>query len=147
MWSEGDSLPNRGWYGGNVKLMIGNGTYADFRPRIELSAKKGKFSTVGTPEERIEKSLKKLSLWDKEWEAIPLEERIKRRNLVADNAAIREVIVHTARGPFKTLRSTPENNDNLSKQEQFKERKLPQKLPTGSIRRDNAPPSLISTPQ
>lgn len=144
MWSEGQGTPYRGYYNGDVKLMIANGTYADFRPKLEDSAKRGKFSSVGTPEDRIEKSLKKLENWDKEWEKIPVEKRIESRNLVADNAAVREVVKYTARGPQRFLLTEPENNDNVSKRILKKEKKLPQKLPSGSIKRDELPVALTS---
>lgn len=139
MWKEGEPLPNRGWYGGRVDLMILNGTYEDLRPRIEASAKRGKFATVGSPKERIQKSMKKMEGWDAEWAALPLEEKINRRNLVADNSEVRRVVVNTVRGPMTVFQSTPENNDNLRTLQEKNAKKLPQHIPTGAIRRDNMP--------
>lgn len=145
-WKEGESLPYDGWYDGNVKLMMLNGTYADFRPALEKKASLGKMATQGTIEERIQKSMVKLEAYDKQWEAIPLETRIARRTRVAEDSAVREIVVHTARGPMKVLRRTPSKNNEFDDQKKAMKKNLPQRLPTGSITKDNSPLSLSLSP-
>lgn len=142
MWKEGDGTPYDGFYNGRVDLMIRNGTYADFRPLVLQRAERGKYAAVGTSEERKEKSLKRVEDWDREWEKLTIEERLRLRNRVADDAALKEVIVHTARGPQRFLRATPSENNNLDKQTKLLEKKIPQRLPSGSIKRDDLPPGL-----
>ena len=138
-WTPGTGLPYDGWYGGRVDMMIGNGTYADFRPKIESRVLKGHYSSHGTLAERVAESQKKLKQWDAQWEAVPVEERIRLRNRVVDDVEIKEKVVHTARGPMKVYRSRPSCNNNLDKQKHEVNKKIKQKLPSGSITADNSP--------
>jgi len=139
MWKDGDGLPYDGWYGGRVEMMIKNGTYADFRPKIVRRVEKGFYSIKGTTVERVEDSRAKLAKWDKEWEAMPVEERIALRNRVADDVEIKEKVVHTARGPMKVFRSRPSCNNNLDKRKNEVSKKTRQKLPSGAIVRETNP--------
>ena len=140
MWSEDNPLlPYDGWYGGNVKLMIGNGTYLDFRPKLLSLANNGFYSSIGTKEERVAKSMEKIAAWDKEWEAIPDDTKEILRNRVADDTEIREKIVHTARGPMKVYVARPACNNNLDLSEQRKKKELKKRHGSGPITRENSP--------
>ena len=139
-WSEDNpALPYDGWYSGNVKLMIGNGTYADFRPKLVSLAQNGYYSNIGTPEERVAKSMEKIAAWDKEWDAVPDDTKETLRNRVADDTEIREKIVHTARGPMKVYVARPSNNNNLDHSEKKKKAEIKRRHGAGVIRRDNSP--------
>lgn len=138
-WKEGDTLPYDGWYGGRVDLMIKNGTYADFRPKILTRVEKGFYSISGTREERIADSQKQLARWDAQWEKMPTDERVRLRNRVADDVEIKEKIVYTARGPARVYRAKPSNNNNLAREKGDGAKKKNRRLPPGSITRENSP--------
>lgn len=69
-----NACPHDGFYNGNPILMIRNGTYADYRFRIVEWVRKGKMQE------------QQLARWDAEWEKIPLDEKIKRRNKVIEDS-------------------------------------------------------------
>lgn len=145
-WKEGDNLPYDGWYNGSVKLMMANGTYADFRPKIEQMVEEGFYGKSGDENKRIEDSRAFLDRWDKEWEEIPMEERINRRNKVADDVTPRQVIIQTARGPMQVIRSTPSLNNNAYNPSGKKgKKKNPVILPSGFITRENSPLAETTT--
>lgn len=139
MWTEEQGTPYRGWYNGNVDLMIKNGTFGDFLPKIMKTAELGKYSLKGTMEEKVADSMRKVEAWKKEWESIPLETRIACRDKVADNAEIKVTILETVRGPMQFMRSTPENNDNLYRANDRQKKEVKKRMPSGSITRDNNP--------
>lgn len=141
-WQEGQALPYDGWYGGRVDMMIKNGTFADFRPKILSRVEKGFYSLSGTIPDRIDDSRAQLAKWDAQWETIPIEERIRARNRVADDVEIKEKIVYTARGPVRVFRSKPSNNNNLARQKGDGAKKKNRRLPTGSITRESSPLSM-----
>lgn len=68
------ACPHDGWYNGDPRLMIINGTFLDFRPRFVQRVESGKMK----PE-----SLAKL---DEEWGAIPIDTRRSNRNNVIDDS-------------------------------------------------------------
>lgn len=139
MWTEGTGLPYDGWYGGRVDMMIANGTYADFRPKLVSRVEKGKYHNIGTLEERIAKSQEKLVAWDKQWESIDIAERNRHRDRVADDSEVKEKVVLTARGPMKVFRSSPSCNNNLDKKDHREKKKAKRKLPSGAITRESNP--------
>lgn len=120
-------------------MMIKNGTYADFRPKLVDRAKKGKLIAMGDLDERILKSLEKIEKWDKEWDAIPMEERQRRRERVADDVEIKEKIVYTARGPMRVFKSKPSRNNNMDTLKSDMAKRKNKKLPPGFITKDNSP--------
>lgn len=71
--SVDNSCPHDGWYNGNPKLMILNGTYADYRPRLVGWVEKGKLKPAD------------LENFDAQWKAIALEEKKRRRNKVIED--------------------------------------------------------------
>lgn len=73
------SCPHDGWYNGNPKLMIINGTYADYRPRLEGWVASGKMKASD------------LALFDKQWSEIQLSEKQKRRNKVIEDTTPKPV--------------------------------------------------------
>lgn len=143
-WQEGQTLPYDGWYGGRVDMMIKNGTYEDFRPKILMRVEKGFYSISGTIADRIEESKKQLAIWDKQWEKVPVAERIRLRNKVADDVEIKEKIVYTARGPARVFRAKPSNNNNLMREKADGAKKKNRRLPAGSITRENSPLGTFS---
>lgn len=137
-WQEGQPVPYDGWYNGNVDMMLANGTYADFRPKIERRCQKGFYSEKGTLEEKQAESMKKLEAWDKRWNAIPEAKRLELRNNVADDVEPKEHIVYTARGPMKTLKSRPSRNNNLDRTRNQKPKVRRRLLMPGAIQRQDA---------
>lgn len=120
-------LPYRGFYNGNIQLQMANGTYADFRYMLEARVKLGKLR----PED--------LAISDKQWEAIPLEERVRRRDLVVKNSTPKEVSLQTHEGTIVVIRTEPDENDNVYKDRQKEKVKKQRKLPAGTLTADNNP--------
>ena len=120
MWKEGDPLPYDGYYNGNAEMMIANGTYADFRPRVVLKVQRGFYSSLGDMPGRIRDGEAKLALWDKKWSDIPVQERLRLRNRVADDTEYKEEIVYTSKGPMRTYKAKPSCNNNLDKRDRMK---------------------------
>ncbi len=139
MWKEGDGLPHRGYYNGNVEMMIANGTFADFYPKLLATAKRGKYSFKGKFEDKVAASLRKLEEWEKEWNEIPVEERMKRRDKVVENGTPKNVIIQTVRGPMAFWKTEPENNDNLYRANDIQKKEVKRRLPSGAITRDDNP--------
>ena len=137
-WKEGEGLPEDGWYGGRVDWMIKNGTYADFRPKIEQRAKNGYYKRIGTMEERKEASLKQLQKWDEEWAALPIEEQRKRRNRVAEHSKVRLVTVLSPLGPKRVWRAKPSRFD-LESEERMVRKEARGRMPSGAITAENDP--------
>ena len=145
-WQEGQGTPYDGTYNGNAKMMIGNGTYDFYRPMLLLRAQKGKL--VASGENRVEKSMEKIAEWDKEWEAIPLEEREKRRARVISDVTPRIITVNTVKGPMQRVYSTPSDNNNLERQSLKGGRPKHKRLqpPSGSIAAVQFANPLVATP-
>jgi len=120
-------LPYRGWYNGNIELMKANGTYADFRHMLVKKVADHKMSEND------------LAMHDAEWEAIPLEEKMSRRELVVFNTIPKLVVVQTHEGPLSVLKSVPDENDNIYKQRQKEKVAKVRKLPAGSLTAENNP--------
>lgn len=66
----GSACPHDGWYNGNPKLMLINGTYEDFRYFFAEYVEQNKMTQS------------ELDELDRQWEAIPLETRIDARQRV-----------------------------------------------------------------
>ena len=87
-WKEGDKLPYDGWYNGNIKLLIANGTYEYFRPKLEGMVNNGFFGNFkATKDERVLAGMTLLEQWDKLWDEVPEEEKEKRFNVVLDDTS------------------------------------------------------------
>lgn len=125
MWTDG--MPYCGWYNGNLALMLGNGTYADFRDKIVERVENG-FYDVGHKKGYGFTLLKK---WDDEWEAIPIEERILRRDRVVRDSTPEAVQVISKDGVRTVMLSKPSENNNMDLANGNKDRK--------SKRKDKAP--------
>jgi hypothetical protein len=120
-------LPYRGWYNGNIELMMENGTYADFRHMFVRSVEL----------QKMEQAI--LAEYDKRWEKIPVEERLARRNLVVENGTPKEVIIQTHDGPLVKVVTVPDENDNRYKERQKEKVKKARKLPAGALTSENNP--------
>jgi hypothetical protein len=137
MWQEGQGLPADGWYDGNAETMIENGTYEDYRTKLELRAKDGFYGTGGDMEERVKASMKKLQKWDEMWEAIPLDERIEKRDKVIDDTTPKLVTEMTNKGPVQTLKAKPSGS---TREVGKKKPRTPRtKRPSGAISSKNDP--------
>ena len=145
-WKQGDGTPYSGFYNGNIAMMIANGTYADYRPRIVQRVENGFYGGKGPKVETVAKGQEKLAAWDKEWEAIPLEERMRRRAVVLENVTPKEITKMTIKGPLRVVVTEPSDNDNLDpKRGRAKgEKKFTRKLIPGSIATFSNP--LVPTP-
>ena len=102
-WKPGDHLPYDGWYNGNPYHMVHNGTYADFRPKLESRVEYGLMRQ------------KDLDRWDEEWEKIPVAERIRLRNIVVDDSTPKEVTIVTDSGKTVTARKSRPSENNSTK--------------------------------
>lgn len=138
-WKEGDGLPYDGFYNGRVDMMIANGTFEDYLPKIMQSAMAGKFSKAGAMEEKVKESIQKVEAWKKEWSAIPLEKRVQLRNRVVDDIEPKPVAMQTVAGTMMFLRAKPSENNNLDKRKPQIEKKIRKMIPSGAVTRDNNP--------
>lgn len=128
-------LPYDGWYNGNVKLMILNGTYADFRDVLEEKLKLGKIK----PE--------RLKEHDDEWAKVPLEEKQRRRAQVIDDSTPKEKVYQTPKGEVRVMRAKPSNNNNADPSKPKREKaKAKVKLPPGALTNENSPLVTEATP-
>lgn len=133
VWHVGDPLPYDGWYNGNPTLMIGNGTYADYRSKLKLLVDYG----IIEP--------KKLEEWDAIWEAIPIEERMRRRAIVvADSTPVPMDITTDTGRRIKAIRAKPSENNSYAP-ETIEKRKTKRILPPkkgrapGALTNENNP--------
>jgi len=144
MWEPGQGLPHDGWFDGNVDLMIEWGTYADYRPRIVERVQDGFYGMFKDPhEKKIEDSKKLLAEWDKKWEAIPVEDRLKKREVVANAVTPRMETVQTVKGPVRAEVCTPSGEYREAKKRNAKKRRRPARSHSGAITSENNP--LLST--
>lgn len=114
-------------------MMMANGTWADFRHMFEKKVELGKMKQV---------DLDKL---DKEWEAIPLEERQKRRGLVVEYSTPKPVTIQTHDGPVTMMKSVPSEGVNVKKDRERAKVKREPKRPLGALTEENSP--LTVTPK
>lgn len=114
------ACPHDGWYNGNPKLMIDNGTYADYRFRLEEWVRKGKLKK------------EELAALDKQWAAIPLAEKKKRRGDVLE--AIKKVPVKQRDGKVEYV-SKPSDNGRSTRADRTPQlrKKLTHRQPLGSL--------------
>lgn len=118
------ACPHDGWYNGNPRLMIENGTFADFRHLLVDSVKKGKMKE------------KDIENYDKMWKAIPIAERKRRRDLV---------IVDTTPVPVKgedgkiELRMKPSDNGAVNRRSDASKKALIARRAKGAISAKNDP--------
>lgn len=102
-WKVGDPTPYDGWYNGNALVMIKNGTYADFRPKLKLWVDYGIMEAS------------KLVQFDAMWEAIPIEERMRlRERVVKDSTPVPTEIETDTGRRIKAIRAKPSENNSYS---------------------------------
>lgn len=130
-WSPGQPLPYDGWYNGHIGLMIANGTFEDFRPKLA---------------ERVKYGLMKAEILaeaDKEWAKIPLAEKESRRALVVEESTPKPVELITNKGKVIAYKAKPSDNNNaaLDTKQKGKERvpRPSKKLPKGALTHENSP--------
>lgn len=123
------ACPHDGWYNGNPKLMIANGTYADYRHRLETWVEKGKMQASD------------LAAYDAKWAAIPLDEKKDRRGKVLES--IKKVPVRSKDGKVEYV-SKPSDNGHASADERKPQlrRQLTLRQPLGSL--DTRPDPLAA---
>lgn len=120
-------LPYDGWYNGSAKLMIANGTYADFRHNLV---------------ERVElKKLKQADLdsFDEEWASVPDEEKLRRRALVVEDTTPKPITFYSPKGPVTVHRSKPSDNNNLDPARNRTKGKKEVRRPKGALTDENNP--------
>lgn len=121
-------FPYDGWYNGHGKLMIANGTYADYRGALEERLRLRKLK----PEQ--------LEAWDKEWALIPTEEKLRRRAIVVQDNTPQPVEFVDQAGKKRTVyRSTPSDNNNLDPEKNRRKGQRKLKRPLGALTDENNP--------
>lgn len=129
-----EGYPYDGFYNGNAKMMIANGTYEDFRDffvrRVEMKKMKNT----------------ELEAFDELWNSVPLEEKERRRNLVVEESTPRPVRMKTSHGEVIVMVATPSDGNNIQKERLEKniKNKRPVKLQKGALTKENSP--LTSVP-
>ncbi len=143
-WKQGQGLPHDGWFDGNVDLMIEWGTYADYRPRIVERVQDGFYGLFKDPiDKKISNSKKLLKSWDEKWEKIPIEDRMKKRQVIVDAVTPRREIRHTVKGDIPVEVSTPSGKYREVKRRNDSRKKATISPQSGSVTEENNP--LIST--
>ncbi len=120
-------LPYAGWYNGDFEMQKANGTYSDFRDMFVEKVKLHKMKQ------------KELDQMDKEWEAIPLEDRQKRRQVVVEDSSLKEVQVMTHEGPIVMLKSAPDEGNNVKRMRDKIKQKKERRLAAGTLTNENNP--------
>lgn len=120
-------LPYDGYYNGHVDMQMANGTYADFRYML---VKKVELKKMEQPA---------LDAFDKEWEAIPLEERQRRRSIVVEDTTPKETVLQSNEGPVVVFRSKPSEGNNIKKDREKTKVKKQRRLPAGALTAENSP--------
>ena len=119
-WQDG--LPHDGWYNGNVKLQQINGTYADYRDKFVYRVENGFYGIDG---------YKLLEQWDKDWDAIPIEERQAARDQVIKDTTPVLVEKLTKSGVVNEEVAVPSDNGRAAVKQKPKKGKNP-RTRTGS---------------
>lgn len=112
------ACPHDGWYNGNAKLMIANGTYLDYRFRLEEWVRKGKMH----PQE--------LAQYDAMWNQIPHDQKVQRRNGVV---AALEFKPKKMKDGTTAMVTTPSDNGAAKVKEPQFRKKMVHKQAPGSI--------------
>ena len=120
-------LPYAGWYNGNIDMMFANGTYADFRHMFVRKVELGKMKQSD------------LDVIDANWEKIPIEERMNRRDVVVADSTPREVTIMTHDGPLVKVVTTPDEGNNVHRSRQKEKMKKERKLPRGALTSEDNP--------
>ena len=122
-------VPYSGFYNGNPRMMIANGTFDDFRSIIEHRIELGKLSQ------------EKFDQYVAEWDAIPLEEKQRRRSFVVEESTPRPVEVQTPQGKVIVYRAKPSDNDNANPSKRLGRPKGKKnlKVPVGALTEENNP--------
>lgn len=135
-WTEGQGLPYDGWYNGNVDLMIENGTYADYRPRLVISVENGFYGTFkDSLDDRVKEGQRKLAEWDKVWKAIPKENRLANRKRIVEETTPKPVHEQTPRGIVVSMKAVPSGDGGVKKQRRGikKPIKTKKNIPSGAL--------------
>lgn len=123
--------PHDGWYNGNPELMILNGTYADFRDDLIDD-----FNKILPPDEVTER----IARYDKQWNDIPFEVRLKRRSQVVADSTPKMVEI----APGKVvLKAKPSDNGILSREVAKKLTPRPMGRAPGALTEENNPLKAI----
>ena len=113
-WKIGDSIDFNGWYNGHIAHLFAHGTYEYYRPLLAEKVRRGIYGDRKAPlEHRVRESEKKLGEWDKEWIAIPLEERRKRWAEFVRNQTPRQIDVKTDKGFIKRWFQSPSRGQTM----------------------------------
>lgn len=112
------ACPHDGWYNGNPKLMIQNGTYADYRFRLEEWVRKAKMTQ------------QELAMYDQMWASIPLEEKVRRRNSIVSSLEFKPKKMKD--GTVEMVTTPSDNGAAKVKEPQFR-KKLVHRQALGSI--------------
>lgn len=124
-------MPYNGFFNGNVSLMIANGTFDDFKDHLVERVRLGKITQ------------EKFDSWQKEWDAIPLEEKVRRRGVVVYESTPRPVEIVTPDGKRVVYRSEPSDNNNAKPAKAKRGRPRLARMPVGALTEENSP--LVNT--
>ncbi len=114
------ACPHDGWYNGNPKLMILNGTYADYRHRLVMWVEKGKI-TAST-----------LADYDKQWAAMDIADKKDRRNAVLES--IKKTPVRQKDGKVEYVAKPSDNGRSaIADRKPQLRRQLVHRQPLGSL--------------
>jgi len=139
-WKEGDPLPYDGWYNGNTDLMIINGTYEYFRPKLELMAKYGFFGEPRAEEKaRVEEGMQLLAEWDAKWDEVPDEEKERRFGVVLEDTTPKIEIRQTDKGMKKVVKQRPSDNNNAELERSRPKKKVVHKSLRGIFSSEDKP--------
>jgi len=94
------ACPHDGWYNGNPKLMIINGTYDDYRFRLAEWVRLGKMQAGH------------LEQFDAEWAALDINEKMNRRNKVLKSQEFKAIRMKDGKTEMVT---TPSNNGQATR--------------------------------
>ena len=115
-----NACPHDGWYNGNPKLMIQNGTYLDYRHKLEEFV----------AQKKMQQS--ELDALDKAWAAVPLEMKKERRGKVLES--IKKVAVRQKDGKINYVSKPSDNGSgSLDEKKPLLRRQLTHRQPLGSI--------------
>jgi len=120
-------LPYDGFYNGDVTKMMANGTYADFRHIFVKKVELGKMKES------------ELATLDKEWEAIPMNEKKRLRAVVVDESTPKPVTIKTSEGQVTMMLATPSEDNNLKKISDKIKVPRQTKRPLGALSEENSP--------
>lgn len=117
------ACPHDGWYNGNMRLMVENGTFDDYREKLLVLVEKKKIA---------EADFKRI---DAEWQKIDIVEKKRRRDMVIDDTTFKPVRLKN--GQIE-LQAKPSDNGAPSRRPE-KGNRLSMRGPKGSLARKPDP--------